>query len=281
MLLNLETTWRGMVQRCHNKNTDQYMDYGGRGIKVCERWRTSVVNFIRDMWPKPRPEMSIDRIDVNGNYEPQNCRWSTQQQQCWNTRRSRTFAPAGMLDDVSVVPVDYGVVPTEPPLTNINAYPALIPPNEEKCMAQLAVEHGLTYHCLQNRVDRGATIEEALSKPLSKRGGDTSLQKVEFDGGLWTIKELAEKHGQQYKTVCARLDQLGWSMEQALGLALKPARVPWNKQTEPLTPEQEFEKAEMQRKRTRINMRQYRNRKKLEAEQAAVPVPEPSPTPSS
>lgn len=86
--------WSGIVQRCTNIKNQAYSDYGGRGIKVCERWRV-FENFIADMGPRPSPEYSIDRIDNNGDYEPSNCQWSTQLQQMGNTRNSRLLTLNG------------------------------------------------------------------------------------------------------------------------------------------------------------------------------------------
>jgi hypothetical protein len=80
------TSWSGIIQRCTNIKNPKYHNYGGRGITVCERWRDSFENFYADMGPKPSPKHSIDRIDVNGNYEPSNCRWATQLIQSRNTR---------------------------------------------------------------------------------------------------------------------------------------------------------------------------------------------------
>ena len=78
-------SWQGMFKRCENPSDINYHNYGGRGISVCERWRT-FANFLEDMGLKGSPDLSIDRIDVNGNYEPSNCRWATHAQQTENRR---------------------------------------------------------------------------------------------------------------------------------------------------------------------------------------------------
>lgn len=77
--------WKALRGRCNNPNDPAYANYGGRGIRVCERWN-SFDNFLADMGLKPTPKHSIDRIDNNGNYEPGNCRWATDSQQNKNKR---------------------------------------------------------------------------------------------------------------------------------------------------------------------------------------------------
>jgi len=79
--------WASMKDRCYNKNSKAYPDYGGRGVTVCERWRGSYTLFESDMGDRPEGT-SIDRIDNNGNYEPSNCKWSTRQEQQRNQRRA-------------------------------------------------------------------------------------------------------------------------------------------------------------------------------------------------
>lgn len=87
--------WAGMKNRCHNPNQPHYHRYGGRGIRVCDEWRNSFEAFYRDMGdpPKDGQRWTLDRMDVNGNYEPGNVRWATYAQQNDPTNKRRKFFP--------------------------------------------------------------------------------------------------------------------------------------------------------------------------------------------
>jgi hypothetical protein len=85
--------WRGLRQRCQNPYHKQFAAYGGRGIKVCERW-SSFVNFLADMGTKP-PGMSLDRIDNDKGYSKDNCRWATSKEQNNNRRDNRHVTVGG------------------------------------------------------------------------------------------------------------------------------------------------------------------------------------------
>lgn len=102
--------WDGMIQRCSNPNNRRWKDYGGRGIKVCERWRR-FENFFADMGERPEGK-SLDRYpDNDGNYEPGNCRWATPKQQQNNTRAVRIIEHEGMRGTVTEMAIRNGIKP--------------------------------------------------------------------------------------------------------------------------------------------------------------------------
>ena len=91
--------WQQMKDRCLNSKNPHFYCYGGRGITVCERWKNSFENFLSDMG-NPNNDLSIDRIDPDGNYEPSNCRWATVYQQAHNKRNTIRVTIDGVTDTI-------------------------------------------------------------------------------------------------------------------------------------------------------------------------------------
>jgi len=128
-------SWDHMIQRCKNKNTANYHNYGGRGITVCERW-LKFENFLEDMGEKPSPNHQIDRVNNDGNYCPENCKWSTKGEQIRNTRRNRIETYLGAT----------------------------------KCRADWAKEYNIPRGVLRGRLDDlGWSLEKALNTSVRKR----------------------------------------------------------------------------------------------------------------
>ena len=103
-------SWAGAVQRCTNPNCTGYEFYGGRGITVCSQWLHSFEQFFKDMGVRPKGT-SLDRIDVNGDYKPSNCKWATQKEQNYNTRRKRAedFSDKELMNEVWRRTPEYGI----------------------------------------------------------------------------------------------------------------------------------------------------------------------------
>jgi hypothetical protein len=129
--------WRGMIARCTNENDPGYHNYGGRGIKICDRWLggNGFANFFADMGKRPSPKHSIDRFpDKNGNYELSNCRWATSTEQNRN-RRSNTH---------------------------------IMHNGETRLLTEWAESVGMKFDTLCKRLKRGWDIEKSLKVPVGK-----------------------------------------------------------------------------------------------------------------
>lgn len=129
----LYRTWATMKRRIQNKNTADYPYYGGRGITICDRWlgREGFKHFREDMVQRPTPAHTLDRIDVNKGYSPNNCRWATRKEQMNNMRRNRILKYKG----------------------------------ETKTLEEWANCIGIESYVIGKRLKRGWTTKEALSTP--------------------------------------------------------------------------------------------------------------------
>lgn len=157
--------WRMMNRRCSDPGSSQYSYYGGRGIKVCERWKDPV-KFVEDMG-EPIPGMSLDRIDNSGNYEPGNVRWATAKQQSRNRRSNRMLTFNG----------------------------------ETRCAAEWAEVVGIPSGAILRRLNKGLTAEEALTRSLRiRRRSGFSLSPAQPDMSLYYTKpEVDERLQRQFK----------------------------------------------------------------------------------
>lgn len=133
-------TWRAMIARCHHPKTASYPNYGGRGIRVCDEWRkrdgSGFAAFIEHLGPRPDGADSIDRIDVNGHYEPGNVRWSTWKEQARNKRTNRLYTMGGVT----------------------------------LCVTDWAERFGVPYSMVFQRLKKGWPISRALMTPPRNNG---------------------------------------------------------------------------------------------------------------
>jgi hypothetical protein len=149
------SSWNSMKNRCNNPNSDNYKDYGGRGITYCERWE-NFENFYRDMGKRPEGK-SLDRIDTNGNYEPDNCRWASDVVQHNNRRDNRRITAYGMT----------------------------------RTVAHWARHMGVNRHTLAERLNRGMAPEDAIAKPL----GMPKLGRAKInESQVVLIKKFLKRH---------------------------------------------------------------------------------------
>lgn len=102
-------SWRSMLMRCYRAKHDNFKHYGGKGIIVCEHWRKSFYNFLKDMGQRPSGR-TLGRKDGNGNYEPSNCFWATKIEQNRNTTRTRIVTLGGKTGCMSAVLESFGLL---------------------------------------------------------------------------------------------------------------------------------------------------------------------------
>lgn len=125
--------WCKIIGRCENASSKDYPDYGGRGIRVCARWRRSFEAFLEDMGPRPA-NRSIDRINNGGDYDPSNCRWASAVEQANNKRTNHVLKFDG----------------------------------KSRTVEQWSREVGIKSNIIVHRLRRGWTIERALTEPLRR-----------------------------------------------------------------------------------------------------------------
>ncbi len=176
-----------MIRRCHNPKSDNYTNYGGRGITVCARWRESFLNFIDDMGGRP-DGMSLERINNDGNYEPGNCRWASARDQAANRRNTITV----LLDGQRMV--------LEEAARRLGA--------QSGSLSKWAKSRGLP---IQDAVDWYARHERGSNRPRS-----TASKEVIIHGIRMSLTEASAILGVKRHTLVARVHKDGITHQEAV-----------------------------------------------------------------
>ena len=214
--------WSDMKARCNTPTHKSYPRYGGRGITVCARWQDSFLNFIEDMGTKPSSELSLDRIDNDGDYEPDNCHWTNQVAQARNTSVNRLVTYKGQTKcmaewlEVLNLPrqtmedrIDKGwsvEKAFETPIKEKEIF--LTYRGETMNMAQWAGRIGISTGCISSRLKKNWPVEKIIETKSAKA-------KIFFNGKYKTIGEWAEEYNINRNSVRKRLNK-GWDFEKAL-----------------------------------------------------------------
>lgn len=170
--------FQNMKQRCYNPKNTSYKSYGGRGITVCNEWKDNFISFYN--WAVNngyRDDLTIDRIDVNENYCPENCRWATRKEQARNMTTNR--------------------------IINVNG--------EKICLAEFCEKNKLNYKRVSKRTWSGMSFDNAI-----KRRKNFHFIYLEYNGEKKSLSEWAKIKGIREKTLWSRIKELKWDAEKAL-----------------------------------------------------------------
>lgn len=176
----LRSRWSGMIKRCYIEDNSGYKYYGAKGVKVCDEWKNSFDKFalwsIKNGFNKT---LTLDRIDFNGDYCPENCRWATWKQQ-ENNKSSN-------------ISIEYN--------------------GETLTIAQISEKYGINMHTLFDRIKyQGMDIKSAIETPVKSHKSHVKENKT------FNLSEMSKKAGINRNTVWRRIYELGWSLEDALSV---------------------------------------------------------------
>jgi hypothetical protein len=173
--------WHATKRRCRDPRVGAFENYGGRGINICDRWADDFGAFFQDMGPRPSPEHTLDRIDVNGHYEPGNCRWATRKEQANNTRKNIVLTVRG----------------------------------QSKTVPEWAAVVGIKPSAIHRRLQLGWTHEDAVLTSVESKTDKRNSVLLEFGGERKTMKQWSKSVGIRIETLEARLAR-GWTVERAI-----------------------------------------------------------------
>lgn len=181
----LYSVWSGMHTRCRNKNEPSYKYYGARGIKVCDRW-AKFANFAKDMSDRPEG-FSLGRIDGNGNYCPENCRWESAKQQARNKSNNRKISYLG----------------------------------ETKTLAEWAEITKIYYATILYRLNNKWKIGQALGFEKRAKKPSPKRKMIDYNGKSLSADEWGKLIGLKRTTIIQRINAYGWPLDKALNYGVK------------------------------------------------------------
>lgn len=176
---HLANVYHNMKSRCDNPNSNIYKWYGARGIKVCPEWARFDAFAKWAMANGYNENLTIDRIDNDGDYCPENCRWSTLRDNCNNRHNNHR----------------------------------IVHDNETRTMQQWADQKNMNVVTLSGRLAKGWSAERAINEPVHTKFG---RHPITWNGETRSLAEWARIYGMSDTTLSRRLNQLGWSIEKAL-----------------------------------------------------------------
>ena len=157
--------WAQMKDRCFNPNHKRYSDWGGRGIAVYDRWKNSFENLLADMGSRPTSKHSLDRIDNNADYSPENCHWATKEQQGNNKRNNHLITNAG----------------------------------ETLTISQWSKKMNINYHVIHARLNMGWSDVDSVTTPVNP------IRLITIEGVTLTIPQWTKKTGFNSTVIQSRL----------------------------------------------------------------------------
>lgn len=171
--------WKNMRTRCYYTNFAQYKDYGGRGIIICKEWDDFKVFQEWAIKTGYNDTLTIDRIDVNGNYCPDNCRWSTMKAQNRNKRNNHLVAGKTLAEWAEIKDIKYQTMVSRANKSKNMDDVLSLKHKHKKTLQQISDENSIKLNTLKARLQRGMTIDQALSMPVitRKKGVVATLKK--------------------------------------------------------------------------------------------------------
>lgn len=172
--------WQAMKQRCNNKNNESYANYGGRGISYDKRW-DDFEAFLFDMGRRPSPNLTLERVDNDGNYCKSNCVWDTRKAQARNFRHNKILEYNGF----------------------------------RKCISEWAELYGLKHDTIATRLEIGWSVEDAITMPVKQK-----KRFININGEIVSLKAAEKILGMGSGTLAYRLDKMGLSEEEAISMPI-------------------------------------------------------------